>query len=128
MWQIMEMDSQGRAKGIFQPDALCSYRRRKSVDMNPNERAELARLGHVTRARVTQIMNLLLLAPDIHESLLYLPRGETGDDPVEQLDLQRIAAEMDLRRQLGIWQTTRRTNDSPKPAPDWCRRHVPAII
>lgn len=32
--------------------------------------AELARLGYVTRARLTQIMNLLLLAPDIQEQLL----------------------------------------------------------
>lgn len=32
--------------------------------------AELARLGFVTRARLTQIMNLLLLAPDIQASLL----------------------------------------------------------
>jgi hypothetical protein len=38
--------------------------------------AELARLGHVTRARVTQIMNLLNLAPDIQESILWLsPRS-----------------------------------------------------
>ena len=29
--------------------------------------AELARLGHVTRARMTQITNLLHLAPDIQE-------------------------------------------------------------
>lgn len=35
--------------------------------------ADLARLGYVTRARVTQIMNMLLLAPDIQEHLLYLP-------------------------------------------------------
>ena len=34
--------------------------------------AELARLGHVTRARVTQIMNLRLLAPEIQEYLLNL--------------------------------------------------------
>jgi hypothetical protein len=34
--------------------------------------ADLARLGHVTRARVTQIMNLRLLAPDIQESLLVI--------------------------------------------------------
>src|SRR4051812_19660792 len=34
--------------------------------------AELARLGHVTRARVTQIMNLLNLAPCIQEELLFL--------------------------------------------------------
>ena len=32
--------------------------------------ADLARLGYVTRARITQIMNLLLLAPDIQETLL----------------------------------------------------------
>ena len=33
--------------------------------------ADLARLGHVTRARMSQIMNLLLLAPDIQEALLH---------------------------------------------------------
>jgi hypothetical protein len=32
--------------------------------------ADLARLGHVTRARMSQIMNLLLLAPDIQETIL----------------------------------------------------------
>jgi len=32
--------------------------------------ADLARLGYVTRARLTQIMNLLNLAPDIQRSLL----------------------------------------------------------
>ena len=32
--------------------------------------ADLARLGYVTRARLTQIMNLMLLAPDIQQSIL----------------------------------------------------------
>jgi hypothetical protein len=32
--------------------------------------ADLARLGFVTRARLTQIMNLTLLAPDIQETIL----------------------------------------------------------
>jgi hypothetical protein len=36
--------------------------------------ADLARLGYVTRARLTQIMNLLLLAPDIQEDVLGLGR------------------------------------------------------
>ena len=35
--------------------------------------ADLARLGYVSRARMTQIMNLLHLAPDIQEELLGLP-------------------------------------------------------
>ena len=34
--------------------------------------ADLARLGYVSRARLTQIMNLLLLAPDIQEAILFL--------------------------------------------------------
>jgi hypothetical protein len=33
--------------------------------------ADLARLGYVTRARITQIMNLLNLAPEIQEMLLF---------------------------------------------------------
>ena len=32
--------------------------------------ADLARLGLVTRARLTQIMNLLLLAPDLQQQLI----------------------------------------------------------
>jgi hypothetical protein len=40
--------------------------------------ADLARLGYVTRARITQIMNLLLLPPDIQERLLGLGRGPHG--------------------------------------------------
>ena len=35
--------------------------------------AELARLGRVTMARMTQIMKLLYLAPDIQEQILFLP-------------------------------------------------------
>ena len=38
--------------------------------------AELARLGRVTRARMTQIMKLLDLAPDIQEQLLFLSYGK----------------------------------------------------
>jgi hypothetical protein len=33
--------------------------------------AELAALGHVTRARMSQIMGLLCLAPDIQEGVLF---------------------------------------------------------
>ena len=32
--------------------------------------AELARLGRVSRARITQIMDLLMLAPEIQEQVL----------------------------------------------------------
>jgi len=42
--------------------------------------ADLARLGYVTRARLTQIMNLLLLAPDIQERVLCGPWSDAGSE------------------------------------------------
>lgn len=46
------------------------------------DQAELANLSHVSRARITQIMNLLQLAPDIQEALLDLPKTVKGVDPI----------------------------------------------
>ena len=61
--------------------------------------AEVARLGHVTRARVTQIMNLLNLAPDIQEALLFLPAVEAGRDPVNEWQVRPLAADPIWTRQ-----------------------------
>ena len=41
------------------------------------DQAELAKLGHVTRATLTQIMAFLNLAPDIQEAILTVPTPET---------------------------------------------------
>ena len=67
--------------------------------------AELARLGHVSRARVTQIMNLLMLAPDIQEEILHLPRVSGGRDPIHLRQLQPIALVPDWRKQRRLWTT-----------------------
>ncbi len=69
--------------------------------------AELARLAHVTRARMTQIMNLLHLAPDIQEELLYLPRSRGGRDPVTEKALRPLAAIPDWRKQRRLWSDLR---------------------
>src|SRR5260370_10981256 len=61
--------------------------------------AELARLGHVTRARISQIQNLVLLAPDIQEEILFLTRPERGRSPVHSSQMQPIAALADWRQQ-----------------------------
>jgi hypothetical protein len=63
----------------------------------------LASLGHVTRARVSQIMNLLHLAPDIQEALLFLPPTQRGRDPILLADVQPIAARIDWRTQRRLW-------------------------
>ena len=65
--------------------------------------ATLARLGQVTRARMSQIMDLLHLAPDIQEALLFLPRTQNGRDAVTEHDLRPIAAEADWERQRESW-------------------------
>ena len=64
---------------------------------------ELASLGHVPRARLCQIMNLLHLAPDIQETLLYLPPTLRGRDAILLADLQPIATALDWRKQRRLW-------------------------
>jgi hypothetical protein len=63
----------------------------------------LASLGHVTRARICQIMNLLHLAPDLQEALLFLPPTHRGRDAIILADLQPIAAAFDWRKQRRRW-------------------------
>lgn len=61
--------------------------------------SELARLAHVSQPRVTQIMNLNHLAPDIQEELLFLPRVSAGRPPMHEKLLRPIAAEIDWKKQ-----------------------------
>lgn len=65
--------------------------------------AEIARLENVSRARVTQIMNLRLLAPDIQESLLRLSRKTSGHDRFNFREVQSIALESDWKVQRRKW-------------------------
>jgi len=53
--------------------------------------AELARAATVTRARVTQILNLLWLAPDIQEEILFPPLTYDGHDPIAEKHIRHIA-------------------------------------
>ncbi len=65
--------------------------------------ADAARLAHVTRARMTQIMNLTLLAPDIQEAVLFLTPVVKGRDPVTEHDLRPITAEFNWIKQRELW-------------------------
>lgn len=69
--------------------------------------AELARLAHVTRARMTQIMNLLHLAPDLQEAILLLPRSRGGRDPITEREIRPLAAAPDWRKQRAMWTKAR---------------------
>jgi len=69
--------------------------------------SELARLARVTQPRMTQIMNLLHLAPDIQEEILYLPEVFEGRDPVTERDVRAIAAAIPWSAQRSMWKTLR---------------------
>jgi hypothetical protein len=62
--------------------------------------ADLARLGYVSRARITQIMNLLNLAPDIQE-LLLAPPTTSGD--LTETRLRPMTMEPDWRAQRRLF-------------------------
>ncbi len=78
--------------------------------------ATVARLGHISRARLTQILNLSLLAPDIQEAILFLPAIQRGPDPIKERDLRPIATEPDWQKQRRMWrQLQRRRPDDTAP-------------
>ena len=62
--------------------------------------AELAQLGCVTRARMTQIMKLLQLAPDLQEQLLFLPEVQG----LNERNLRAIVQQLDWSEQRRMFQ------------------------
>lgn len=68
---------------------------------------ELAHLARVTQPRMTQIMNLLHLAPDIQEELLFLRVATKGRDSITERDMRAITRETDWSRQRAMWNTLR---------------------
>ena len=70
--------------------------------------SELARVGQVTTARMSQIMGLVSLAPDIQEAVLFLPATERGRDAVLLSHLLPIAATADWSSQRKKWRVLRR--------------------
>ena len=80
----------GRIPRVAKLMALAIKMDQLIADGTVSDFAELARLGHVSRARITQIMNLLQLAPDLQEAILFLPPVETGKDPITERELQEV--------------------------------------
>ena len=93
----------GRLPRITRYMALAIYYEDLIRKGHVHDYAEIATLGHVTRARVTQIMNLRLLAPDIQEELITLDRVIKGRDALSLRQFQTIALDNDWRSQRKQW-------------------------
>ena len=93
----------GRLPRITRYMALAIYYEDLIRQGHVHDYAEIAALGHVTRARVTQIMNLRLLAPNIQEELISLGRVAKCRKYLCLRRLQAISLEFDWRRQRELW-------------------------
>lgn len=69
------------------------------------DQAALAALVGVTRARVTQVMGLLYLAPDIQDALLDRPSPHPGGGGIHERHLRAIAEEPLWQVQRAEWRT-----------------------
>lgn len=79
--------------------------------------AAVATVGHVTRARVSQYLNLLLLAPDIQERLLDTVKPDAGRELISEQDLRPVVAEPDWAKQRVLFeQILNRPTDGRKHA------------
>lgn len=70
--------------------------------------ADIAELGQVTRARVSQIVNLLNLAPEIQEEILFLSPVAGDREAVSEGRVRQIAGQPDWTQQRKAWSSLRR--------------------
>lgn len=95
--------SPGRVPRVARLLALAIRFERQVRSGAVQDQSELARRFGVTQPRMTQIMNLALLAPWIQEQVLSLPRVTKGREPVTERTLRRIACEACWERQQKMW-------------------------
>jgi len=70
-----------------------------------NDLAHAARVLGLTRAWVTQIVSLTLLAAAIQEEILAMPMVTSGRDPITERSLREIVAEPVWGEQRAAWRS-----------------------
>ena len=68
----------------------------------------------MSRARITQIVSLNLLARDVQEEILFLPRVERGRDPIREHAVRAIAVTEDWAMQRRMWRGLHAHQDSER--------------
>ena len=89
-------------EGLVRSGTVCSY-------------AAAARLGHVSRARMSQILCLLNLAPDLQEQLLFLQRPARGRAAPALRHVLTVAAALAWDEQRRRWRKLRRPIKAQRP-------------
>ena len=107
----------GRLPRIVRLLALAHHIERRVRSGELDDFAAAARAYGLTRARVTQIVNLTLLAPAIQEEILGMEPVAHGRDRISERGLRNVVAEPLWGRQLEDWEARlarsgRRADDS----------------
>lgn len=68
-----------------------------------SDQAEIARTAGITRARVTQILNLNGLAPDIQEAILCLEPTTDPNPPIREGLVRELATTLNWKKQRQRW-------------------------
>jgi len=106
----------GRVPRVSRLMALAIHFDRLIREGTVKDITELAHLARVTQPRMTQIMNLNHLAPDIQEALLFLPPAESGRDRIHEKMLRRVAAIACWRAQRSLWGRSRLGPRATRPS------------
>jgi len=93
----------GRLPRVTQVSALAIHFQDMIQRGEARDYSDLARLGCITRERMSQIMELIWLAPDIQQEILEFPPNRTGRFPVSEVAARRIAANLDWVEQRELW-------------------------
>lgn len=92
-----------RPAQIARTTALAHHIQRAIDDRTFTDRADVARRLRLSRARVTQLLDLLLLAPDIQDALLHMEAVD-GVEPMTERLLRPLAAIVSWAEQRTRWE------------------------
>ena len=106
--RVLPTTSPGRAPRVTRHLALAHEIDRRVRAGELDDRAHAARVFGLTRARVTQIVSLTLLAPAIQAEILAMPPVTTGRDLITERTLRPIVAEPDWATQSKAWRQLKR--------------------
>jgi hypothetical protein len=93
----------GRLPRVTQVMALAIHFQDMIQRGEARDYADLARLGCLTRERMSQIMELVWLAPDIQREILEFPPTGAARFPISEVAVRAIADNLSWDDQRGDW-------------------------
>jgi hypothetical protein len=101
---------EGRLPKLTQALALAIHFENMVQTGEASNYAEVARMNCMSRERVSQIVRLIYLAPDIQTEALYLPPTTTGRYPISEVAARTVANILCWKEQRAAWKRLKATH------------------